>query len=283
MTTTAEAPAPLIPRDVGASAFWGFGPCMETKMNHDDRKKLYAALSAPFSAGAVERTDGSVTGRGYSTTGIKTQMVVNRLNEVMGLGGYRIDHRLTVKTASTSKGRTVYEANCELTLQLGEWGGGAFVIVAEAKAIGGHASVLEVDALKGALTNALKRAAGFLGCGRQAYEGTLDDDNLPGTFADDAGTHQDQRPASQRSPPPSADAGGHGERNRLTSKQLAALWALARKLDIDKVAFRNRVKERFGVTVEFLGRGDASTIIGELSAKLGNGHAQHGDAGGEAA
>ena len=114
----------------------------------------------------------------------------------------------------------------------------------------------------------------MLGCGKQAYEGTIDDDNMPAPSFDDGRRreperqdHEQHRPSAL---PPSG--GDQGERNRLTSKQLAALWALARKLDIDGVAFRNRVRERFNVTVEFLSRNDASTIIGELSAKLGNGH-----------
>jgi hypothetical protein len=37
----------------------------------------------------------------------------------------------------------------------------------------------EGDAKKGAFTNALKKAAAMFGVGRQAYEGTIDDDNEP--------------------------------------------------------------------------------------------------------
>ena len=145
--------------------------------------------------------------------------------------------------------------------------------------------MIEADARKGCFTQALKKSAAMMGIGRQAYEGSIDDDNVPGTLADEPTTNQHQRPTPQTAASPAVAAGGHAERNHLTSRQLAALWALARKLDIDNVALRSRVKERFGVAVEFLGRGAASTIIGELSAKLGNGHVRNGDVGhiGEAA
>lgn len=246
-------------------------------MNRDEKKKIYAALSAPFPEEAIERTNGNITGRGYSTTGIKYQYVVNRLNDVVGLGSHRTEQVVTVRPATTQKGRAVFEATCEILLQLGEWMEGTFAVFAEAHGTGGHTSTIEADARKGAFTNGLKKAAAMLGCGRQAYEGSIDDDNVP---AVDAAPD----PSRTEHEPPRASATVHdGGRNRLTSKQLAALWALARKLDIDKVAFRNRVKERFGCTVEFLGRQDASTIIGELSAKLGNGHAQRRDDAGEVA
>jgi hypothetical protein len=186
-------------------------------MNNEDKKKIYAALSAPFGPEAIERTDGSVTGRGYSTTGIKYQYVVNRLNEVLGIGGHRTTQSISVRTSTTQKGRTAYEATCELTLQLGAWQEGEFVPFAEAHGTGGHSSMLEADARKGAFTNGLKKAAAMLGCGKQAYEGTIDDDNTPMA---DRRDDQDE-PRQPRHPAAGPD---RAERNRLTSKQLAALW-----------------------------------------------------------
>lgn len=245
-------------------------------MNNDEKRKIYAALSAPFTQDKIQRTDGATTGRGYSTTGIGYQHVVNRLNDVVGLGGFRSQQTITVRASTTQKGRTIYDAACDLVLQLGEWIDGAFIPFAEVHGTGGHTSMLEADAKKGAFTNGFKKAAAMFGCGRQAYEGTLDDDNVPGTFADEPVAHQ-QRPTPQRQSP--ATDGGGGDRNRLTSKQLAALWAIARKLDIEKGAFRDRVKEKFGCTLEFLDRNSASSLISELSARLGNGHVQHENAG----
>lgn len=244
-------------------------------MNHDEKKKIYAALAAPFAAEAIERTDGGITGRGYSTTGIKYQYVVNRLNEVLGVGGYKTEQVITVRQSTTQKGRTVHEAICEIVLQLGEWVDGVFMPFAEVHGTGGHGSMTEADARKGAFTNGFKKAAAMLGCGRQAYEGTLDDDNQPGAYGEGLQRPQ-ERPTVRTS---SSSEPSNGDRNRLSAKQLAALWALARKLDIDKAAFRDRVRARFKTTLEFLDKNTASALISELSGKLGNGHAQNGDAG----
>lgn len=162
---------------------------------------LYAALALPFPPAAVERTDGRVTGRGYDTTGIKCQYVVNRLNEVLGVGGFRAVCATSVRVAQTAKGRPLYEALAELTLELGEWQGGHWRCYAIAAAPGGHVAVGEVDARKGAWTNAFKKAASFFGVGRQAYEGSLDDDSAPQPVAKPGA-------ATITSTPPAPEEGG---------------------------------------------------------------------------
>jgi hypothetical protein len=42
---------------------------------------------------------------------------------------------------------------------------------------GGHRSSDLTDAFKGASTNALKKASAFFGVGKEAFEGTIDEDN----------------------------------------------------------------------------------------------------------
>jgi len=83
-------------------------------MTHEERQRVYAALSAPFPDSCIQRTDGNQTGRGYSTTGIAYQFVVNRLNEVLGLGGFRTERTMTTRELTSAKGRPVFEAICEL-------------------------------------------------------------------------------------------------------------------------------------------------------------------------
>ncbi len=78
-------------------------------MTHEERKKLYAALAAPFPESCIQRTEGRVTGRGYDTTGIGYQHIVNRLNEVLGVGGWRAHREITIKEITTSSGRKAYE------------------------------------------------------------------------------------------------------------------------------------------------------------------------------
>jgi hypothetical protein len=186
-----------------------------------------------------------------------------------------------------------------MALELGQWDAeGKFIPFAEALADGGHTSFNEADAKKGAFTNALKKAAAMFGCGRQAYEGTLDDDNTP--VEEDAGrtnpaqvTQVTQPPPVQRQPASGASDASRPStqpqaaptpqyqappspgptRTRLTAKQLGALWAIARKLGHDQSQFRQAIKTREGVQPEFLSREVASRLIGEMSAQLGNGHA----------
>jgi len=117
-------------------------------MTANEKKALYATLSAPFPEDAIERTDGRVTGRGYSTTGIKYQCVVNRLNEVLGIGSYRAHRTVSVKEMQTAKGRPAFEAICDLTLELGEWINGEFVCFAGSLSDGAHQSMSEGDARK---------------------------------------------------------------------------------------------------------------------------------------
>lgn len=148
-------------------------------MDEKTRKAIYAALCAPFPEACIQRTEGRLTGRGYDTTGIGYQHIVNRLNDVLGIGGFRAHRTVTVKEIKRSNGRPAFEAICDLTLELGHWVDGKFVTFAESLADGGHVASSEADARKGAYTNAFKKAAAFHGVGKAAYEGTLDDDNLP--------------------------------------------------------------------------------------------------------
>lgn len=254
-------------------------------MTPEAKKKLYQQLSQPFPEEAIERTDGRVTGKGYSTTGIKAQFIINRLNEVLGIGGWRTHRKITVRELTTNSGRKAYEAVCDLVLELGEWIDGTFVPFAEALADGGHVSTSEADARKGSFSNALKKAAAAFGAGRQAYEGTIDDDNVPQDEQHQPDQPQAPRPVAHHPGPPRPAASvppplPSTPRNRLTSKQLAALLAISRKLGMDLAQFRQQVRSRFGTQVEFITKAQASELIGEL----GNGGLHHhGDGEGEQA
>ena len=81
-----------------------------------------------------------------------------------------------------------------------------------------------------------------------------------------------QEPNQPRSGPP---------RMRLTSKQLAAIWALGRKLGHEQQALRQFVKGKFGSQPEFLSREQASQIISAMSEQAGNGRAGQPEPGSE--
>ena len=257
-------------------------------MTHEEKKKIYAALSAPFPEEAIERTDGRVTGRGYSTTGIKYQYIANRMNEVLGIGGWRAHRTVTVKAVTTAKGREAFEAICDITLELGDWIDGQFVAWAESLADGGHAAMSEADARKGAYTNAFKKAAAFFGCGKAAYEGSLDDDSVPVEAPGDGFTTTvlHTAPPQRSAVPPLAASSSvpphsppTASRNRLSSKQLAAIWAIGRKVGYEQQTLRQHIKTSFGVQPEFLTRDQASQAIGALSKQAGNGSVENREPG----
>lgn len=258
-------------------------------MTNEEKKKIYAALAAPFPDHCIQRTEGRVTGRGYDTTGIGYQFIANRLNEVLGVGGWRAHRTVSVKEITRSNGRPAYEAICDITLELGEWIDGTFVVFAESLADGGHVASSEADARKGSYTNAFKKASAFFGAGRQAFEGTLDDDSIPTNDAPAASSTPTTDPAAPTRPmppstptrvqvstlptPPSTPTST--PRTRLTSKQLSAIWALGRKLGYEQQGLRQFVKSKFGSQPEFLTRDQASQLIGAMSEQAGNGHAEH--------
>jgi hypothetical protein len=251
-------------------------------MTNEEKKNIYQQLAAPFPEHCIQRTEGRLTGRGYDTSGIGYQHIANRLNEVLGVGGWRAHRTVNVKEITRANGRPAFEAICDITLELGSWGeNGDFMVFAESLADGGHLASSEADARKGAYTNAFKKAAAFFGVGRQAYEGSLDDDNVPAEHVGDGFTvsslptqrpTQPPAPAAQQLPqqprPPPAPS-----RNRLTSKQLGAIQAISRKLGLDQAGLRAATKQRFNSQPEFLTRDQASQLISSMSAQAnGNGH-----------
>ena len=277
----------------------GYGPRQKALAGAsvaDGRDGMAAAVNPATIVGLDRQYAIGVTAnlfyRGYSTTGIGYQYVVNRLNEVLGPGSFRAHRTVTVKQLATAKGRPAFEAICDLTLELGEWVDDKFVVWAEALADGGHTSMSEADARKGAFTNGFKKAAAFFGVGKQAYEGTLDDDNLPQDPVEPYSQPPSMReqvakaPASAQPLPQVAQVGPEQpmvvarpapapaqQRNRLSSRQLGMIWGLARKLGFEQSTFRGQVKTEFRSALEFLTREQASNLIDRLTQKAANGGA----------
>jgi hypothetical protein len=256
-------------------------------MTTEERRKLYAALAAAFPEEAIERTDRAVTGRGYDTTGIKYQYLADRLNEVLGVGGFRTDRTITVKAITTAKGRPAFEAVAEVRLELGEWIDGKFIAIAQAWGDGGHTAMSEADARKGAYTNGFKKAAAFLGPGREAYRGTIDDDHVPVEHSEPMPPRASTKTPSESSArrpvaSPHIDSGIQADeravlaapiRNRLSSKQYATLRSLARAAGYEDRAFNDNVRRKYGVEPGYLSRSQASELIDLLMSKA-NGQAR---------
>jgi hypothetical protein len=134
--------------------------------------EILKKLAAKMPEEAIQRTKKSETKKGYDTDGYGYQYCVDRFNDVLGLywgHSWQIESHIEGQYKS---GQTFHE----ITVSAEIW------IVEKSFSrgcAGGHTSSNYSDALKGAITNAFKKAASFWGVGRDAYAGTIDDDNKP--------------------------------------------------------------------------------------------------------
>lgn len=144
----------------------------ETKLELDI-KKLYDELSKPLDKRAIQRSKGADTKKGYDTTGYGYQFIVNRFNEVLGVGGWNWAFEEIERAEGTYKSGTRFisitgKTTITVNLPSGQISHSEY---------GGHQSSNLTDALKGASTNALKKTASFFGVGKDAFEGSIDEDN----------------------------------------------------------------------------------------------------------
>lgn len=142
---------------------------------------LYEKLSEPLPQEAIQHAE-TLEYKGYDTTGLGYQYIVNRFNEVLGLSHWRVLHTIETFNIKTAQGKIFYITVCDMTIQIGNWLKSRtvdinwFDILADRQCYGGHKSTDLADAKKGAYTNAIKKVSALYGVGRQAYEGTLDTD-----------------------------------------------------------------------------------------------------------
>lgn len=137
-------------------------------------KEIYNQIQEAVSKlpdAAIERTKGAITKKGYDTTGYGYQWLVNVLNEIVGVPGWSFSYTLVKEVEGTTQaGQPTYTVTVDVTVE---------ILDAKRTCAGGHKATLHADALKGAITNGLKKTLALFGVGKQAYEGTIDDDNTP--------------------------------------------------------------------------------------------------------
>jgi len=120
-----------------------------------------------------------------------------------------------------------------------------------------------VDDAKAACMDAVKKSASWLGVGlEQLY---TDSRSTPPNGRKDA--RVPNTPGRNDNGQKSA---GNGE-DRLSQRQLSAIYSLARKAGYSSDEIRKRSIECFKVPVEQLRKTDASSLIGDLSNELGDG------------
>lgn len=133
-------------------------------------RKLVEAVDA-LPEKAVERTRKEDTRKGYDTTGYQYQYLVNVLNEVVGPAGWEFTYEtVNVVSGTFRSGTQFYDITVSTPMR---------ILDARRTCVGGHVSGSYGDALKGAITNSLKKTMGLFGIGKAAYEGSLDDDYKP--------------------------------------------------------------------------------------------------------
>jgi len=136
-----------------------------------DEKISIEKLAAPMPKEAIQKTSAAQTRKGYDTTGFGYQFIVNRFNDVLGLG-WGFNWQLIKETQGKYKSGTPF---WELTVQVNIWVSDP---TQPRSCVGGHTAMSFGDAYKGAISNGFKKTAAFWGVGRQAFEGTLDDDAI---------------------------------------------------------------------------------------------------------
>jgi hypothetical protein len=137
-----------------------------------EKESVIKKLSEKIQGDAVQRTKASETKKGYDTDGYGYQYIVDRFNEICG-ADWGFSWRVIKEMEGEYKSGAKFH---EVTVEVGIW------VMDRTNArtcAGGHISMSYADALKGAITNGFKKTAAFWGVGRDAYAGTIDDDNVP--------------------------------------------------------------------------------------------------------
>lgn len=100
------------------------------------------------------------------------QFVVNRLNEAVGIPHWNLE---IVDRPDVLRRGQLWEVSLQIILSLGNWDCGIFIPIASRIAYGSGISATKGNALKGAQTNAFKKAAAMYGIGKKTYEGLIED------------------------------------------------------------------------------------------------------------
>lgn len=134
------------------------------------------------------------------------------------------------------------------------------------------AAVSIADDAKRAEAGALRRACRLFGIGEHLYVVAAEDD---GGISSPPSRNDNGQTASNTHTLPFGDR-AHAPRERLTSAQLSAVRAITKKQGLDPSAFRQSIKTKYGVELEYLTKRQASEVISTLdSNRANNGNGSH--------
>jgi hypothetical protein len=150
----------------------------KTVLSPEDLSELYKKfiIDLPDEALRVETLD---SGKDLYIYGY--QYIVNVLNEVVGLDHW---HYGLIGEPTVEKRNDTWWTSLYLRLSLGNWVDGEFKPLVYRDSFGSGISETLGNSKKGALTNALKKAAAMYGIGKKAYEGLLEEFDLPSMSPD---------------------------------------------------------------------------------------------------
>ena len=225
--------------------------------------KIRKALAAPFPPDAVKHRRGAF---GREISYVEGGAIVARLND--GFDGdwsfAIVEHRVLATGEVLVHGKLT-----ALSIIKEAFGKAAPAISRETGAV-----VSEADAYKAAATDSLKKCATMLGVAAYLY---ADEVAEQPTEKSVRGKQQDTQAAPVQGPQGTQTASAKpintrpvtGTQERLTPKQLQAIWNMGRKLGLGVDAVRQRAVEGFGAAPEQLGRADASALITQLGEEIG--------------
>lgn len=122
-------------------------------------KDIYEKLSADFPKEAYSKDNS----RGFDLTSLKAQYIIERLNQVLGIDGWR----LTNSKFDANDSGVLYTGTLQLYLD--------GTAIHEVDAIGFSPDKKNTgDAYKGARTDALSKAASYIGVGNDMFKGLID-------------------------------------------------------------------------------------------------------------
>ena len=214
-------------------------------------KQIRTALAAPFPEESVKKRRGSF---GKPVNFVCGSAVVARLNDCFdGDWSFAIVEHRVLSTGEV----LVHGKLTALGIITEAFGKAAPAISRETGEV-----LSEADAYKAAATDSLKKCATMLGVAAYLYADEVIEQPV-----------EKPVPGKQAAPAPGTQAGPAktvgGTPDRLTPKQLQAIWNMGRKLGLGVDAVRQRAVEGFGKAPEQLGRTDASALITQLGEEIG--------------
>ena len=203
--------------------------------------KIRKALSAPFPTEAIKNRRGNF---GKPISYVEGGAIVARLNDCFdGDWSFAIVEHRVLSTGEV----LVHGKLTAMGVVKEAFGKSAPAVSRETGEIIG-----EGDAYKAAATDALKKAATLLGVALSLY-------------ADDPVEQLEEKPTRIKPTEPENNGNPAASANRASSKQVAAIWSIGRKLRMNANEIRQRCLAEHGAFPEQLDRSAASRFIGELA------------------